>query len=362
MRLSFLCGHDHHSGQDFEHRRGWIANRINELANIFAIDVAAYAVMSNHYHAVLHIDSARAQAWNTEQVLQRWTQLFTGPLLVQRYLLSPGARAAMGQGELEKVQEMAETYRTRLADLSWYMRVLMNESLARQANAEDGCTGRFWEGRFKSQALLDEQALLAAMAYVDLNPVRAGMAESLEASDYTSIQERLGCAPAPLGNGNGQAAAAKTEVKTTASIDGGAAALPAVLSAALPVLPSPASAPLLPQAQAQLQQASLMPFDATGRAPWAVPFGWQDYAELVDWTGRLVRPGKKGAIAAAQPAILERLGVNGEAFIAMAATFMQKFGSAVGAPAQLARLCKRRQTRFLHGMHAARKVFGGGGC
>ncbi|MBK5206738.1 MAG: transposase, partial [Polaromonas sp.] len=124
------------------------------------------------------------------------------------------------------------------------MRVL-NESLVRQANAEDDCTGRFWEGRFKSQALLDEQALLTAMAYVDLNPVRAGMAETPEASDYTSIQERLGCAPA----------------------------------AAADVLPAAQST----SSQTPLPQAPLMPFDATGRTPWAVPFGWQDYAELVDW-------------------------------------------------------------------------------
>ena len=301
------------------------------LAHIFAIDVAAYAVMSNHYHVVVHIDSARAQMWSTEEVLMRWTQLFTGPLLVQRYL-SP-ARAAMGESELEKVREMAETFRTRLFDLSWYMRVL-NESLARQANAEDDCTGRFWEGRFKSQALLDEQALLAAMAYVDLNPVRAGMADSPEASDYTSIQERLGCAPT--------APAAVADVAASAVADS---------------IADTASAETLEPAPAALPQAPLMPFDATGRTPWAVPFGWQDYAELVDWTERLVRPGKSGCIAATQPAILARLGVDGEAFIGMAATFLQEFGSAVGAPATLARLCERRQTRFLHGMYAARKVF-----
>ncbi len=326
VRRAFLCGHDHHSGQSFEHRRGWIATRIKELAHIFAIDVAAYAVMSNHYHVVLHIDSARAQAWSTEEVLQRWTQLFTGPLLVRRYLSS--AHAAMGESELEKVHEMAETFRARLFDLSWYMRVL-NESLARQANAEDDCTGRFWEGRFKSQALLDEQALLAAMAYVDLNPVRAGMADSPEASDYTSIQERLGCAPA----GAAVASTAAEAMTDAASVE--------------TVAPAPAALP----------QAPLMPFDATGRTPWAVPFGWQDYAELVDWTGRLVRPGKRGCIAPTQPAILARLGVQGEAFIGMAATFLQEFGSAVGAPATLARLCERRQTRFLHGLQAARKVF-----
>lgn len=318
VRRAFLCGEDRATGQNFEHRRGWIASRIKELAHIFAIDVAAYAVMSNHYHVVAHIDRERALAWSTEEVLQRWTQLFTGPLLVGRYL-SP-ARSDMGPAELAMVHEMAETYRARLFDLSWFMRVL-NESLARQANAEDDCTGRFWEGRFKSQALLDEQALLTAMAYVDLNPVRAGMAETPETSDYTSIQERLGCVPAATGD-------------------------------AAPLASSTASPTPLPQ-------APLMPFDATGRTPWAVPFGWQDYAELVDWTGRLVHPAKRGCMAAGQPKILARMGVNGEAFIVMAATFLKEFGSAVGAPAQLVRLCERRQTKFLHGMHAARKVFRG---
>lgn len=188
VRRAFLCGEDRLTGQNFDHRRGWIAERMKELAQVFAIDIAAYAVMSNHYHLVAHVDRSRALSWTTDEVLARWTRLFSGPPLVARYL-SP-ERAALGAAELARISEYAECYRARLHDLSWFMRVL-NESIARQANAEDDCTGRFWEGRFKSQALLDEQALLAAMAYVDLNPIRAGIAETPEDSDYTSIQERL---------------------------------------------------------------------------------------------------------------------------------------------------------------------------
>lgn len=335
VRRAFLCGHDHHSGQNFEHRRGWIATRIKELAHIFSIDVAAYAVMSNHYHVVTHIDRDRAQEWSTEEVLLRWTQLFTGPLLVVRYLSN--ARAQMGQSELDQVERFAQTYRARLHDLSWFMRVL-NESLARQANAEDDCTGRFWEGRFKSQALLDEQALLAAMAYVDLNPVRAGMGQTPETSDYTSIQERLGCAPAPV---------PVPEV-------------PTLVPTIVPVSAQAESSTSSAQQQAAtgpLLQAPLMPFDATGRTSWAVPFGWEDYAELVDWTGRQLRPNKKGCIPQNTPELLARIGIDSEAFIAMASTFLQEFGSAVGAPEQMAKLCERRQTKFLRGMCAARKVF-----
>ncbi|NMM36117.1 MAG: transposase [Glaciimonas sp.] len=312
VRRAFLCGEDRLTGKNFEHRRGWIAARIKELAAIFAIDIAAFAVMSNHYHVVAHVDRARALGWSVDEVLTRWTQLFTGPLLVRRYL-SP-ARAGMDRAEIAKVAEIAALYRARLHDLSWFMRGL-NESLARQANGEDGCTGRFWEGRFKSQALLDEQALLAAMAYVDLNPVRAGMAETPETSDYTSIQERLGAAPA-------------------------------------------ARASAGDATEAPLPQAPLMPFDATGRTAWAIPFAFEDYVELVDWTGRALQPKKKGMIAAHQPKILERIGVDGPAFIDFSTRFLKEFGSAVGAPGALIDLCARRQIKYLRGIHTARKMFG----
>lgn len=252
VRRAYLCGVDTATGKDFEHRRGWIATRIKELAAVFAIDVAAYAVMSNHYHLVVRVDLDRAMGWSDEEVLARWTQIFAGPMLVQRYLL-PQARARMGEAERAMVAQMAATYRERLADLSWFMRRL-NETVARMANAEDGCTGRFWEGRFKSQALLDEKAVLAAMAYVDLNPVRAGMAGTPEASDHTSIQERL------------------RQVQT----DGAA-----VQAAAADARPATAAG----KGSEAPAQAPLMPFDARGEVPWAIPFGWQEYAELVDIPG-----------------------------------------------------------------------------
>ena len=211
--------------------------------------------------------------------------------------------------------------------LSWFMRRL-NETVARMANAEDGCTGRFWEGRFKSQALLDERAVLAAMAYVDLNPVRAGMAETPEASDHTSIQERLRQAveKAPSSAQEARPASRTAQTKAVSEED-------------------PA-------------HAALMPFDALGEQLWAIPFGWLEYAELVEWTGRQVRAGKRGHIAAAQPRILKRMGLEGDAFVDLACNLLQRFGVAVGAPPAMARACARRQRRFLHGQRAARRVFG----
>jgi len=346
VRRAFLCGQDAVSGQSFEHRRGWIATRLKQLSTVFAIDVAAYAVMSNHYHAVLRVDDERAANWSVDEVLERWTTLFSGPLLVARYRSE--ARSAMGQAEVAEVEALAEVYRGRLHDLSWFMRML-NEYIARQANAEDGVKGRFWEGRFKSQALLDEPALLAAMAYVDLNPVRAGMAETPEASDYTSVQERLGRAPEePEEEGAGPSGRSVGRPQGATVMLGEATPqqnvfLGDALRAEQEIQPLP--------------QAPLVPFDATGQTPWAVPFAFDDYLELVDWTGRALRPDKRGHIDARQPRILDRLGIDGVQFIGYANRLLKAFGTAVGAPESLTSLCARRQAKYLWGMRAARRLF-----
>jgi REP element-mobilizing transposase RayT len=160
VRRSFLCGEDKVSGQSYEHRRGWVEERLLLLSSVFAIDICAYAVMSNHTHIVMHVDKRLALSWSVDEVLSRYHRLYKGTLVTQKY--RQGVKLSGGEQAL--FDEVVERYRTRLYDLSWFMRNL-NEFIAREANKEDKCTGRFWEGRFKSQALLDEQALLSCMAY-----------------------------------------------------------------------------------------------------------------------------------------------------------------------------------------------------
>jgi hypothetical protein len=209
VRRAFLCGPDRFSGRNFDHRRQWIENRIRLLADSFAVSVFSYAVaqaraqrrfagrqealqwsrqrVSNHAHIVLHVDPNQIASWTDDEAARRWLRAFPGALR--------GAETA--EQEERAVLSLISTpkrlnkIRERLGNLSWFMRAL-NEPIARMANKEDGCSGRFWEGRFKCQALLEEQAVLSAMAYVDLNPVRAAMAEAsyIELVQWTGEQAR----------------------------------------------------------------------------------------------------------------------------------------------------------------------------
>ena len=186
VRRAYLCGDDPLTGRNFDHRKRWLVTRIKQLAARFSVDVCAYAIMSNHYHLVLYVNTAQAASWSDDEVIKRWTQLFPrNGMLIETLRKNQNSGAAQKQ-----LQQRVDLWRERLMDISWFMRCL-NETVARQANKEDECTGRFWEGRFKSQALLDEKALVTCLAYVDLNPVRAGLCDSLDGSDFTSIQERL---------------------------------------------------------------------------------------------------------------------------------------------------------------------------
>lgn len=315
VRRAFLCGQDTLTGKDLSHRREWILRRMRLLSRVFAIDVCAFAIMGNHYHLVLRIDSMRAQRLSLREVVLRWRRLFKGDLAAQRFLEGK----VLGDAEQQRVCAMVETWRSRLVCLSWYMRAL-NEYIARRANAEDDCKGRFWEGRFKSQALLDDQALLACMAYVDLNPIRAGMASTPENSAFTSIAQRIRRFQARLRS------------------------VPGVRH----------------QRGARKRQAAcpLMPFSGQEAGRGAIPFDEREYLALVDWSGRVVRPGKYGAIPGALPPILCRLGIEKRAFTHHVLYGGHRFACAVGTVERLRAFAKQYGQSFAKGVAAARVLFG----
>lgn len=169
-----------------ENRKDWIERRLAELAEIFAVGVGGFAVLDNHLHILIRIDPETAANWSDEEVVSRWGKLFPPRGKDRKPLELPKEWV---QKQLDNQIWVAKT-RERLHNLGWFMKCL-KEPLARMANREDGVKGAFFEGRFKSVAVLDEEALLATCVYIDLNPVAAGIAPVPETSPHTSIKQRV---------------------------------------------------------------------------------------------------------------------------------------------------------------------------
>lgn len=186
VRRAFLAGVDEKTGKDFSFRREWIRRRLEALASVFGIDVLTYAIMSNHLHVILRNRPDVVTAWTDQEVAIRWLRVFPGRRL-EEHLAEPTENDV---NMLVNQPERLALIRTRLSDISWFMRAL-SEPIARMANRQDECTGRFWEGRFKALRLVDETGLLACAMYVDLNPVRAAMAASPDQSPHTSAYDRI---------------------------------------------------------------------------------------------------------------------------------------------------------------------------
>jgi len=290
IRRSYLCGDDKFSGNNFDHRRIWLVDRIKLLASIFSIDIAAYAIMSNHYHLVLKVSRDDALNWSNDEVIERWYKLYNGCVLVDRYL----AGEKLSEAYLLKVTDIVNEWRYRLFDISWFMRNL-NEFIARKANAEDKCTGRFWEGRFKSQALLDETALLSCMMYVDLNPIRSGMADSLSGSDFTSIKERI----KQYKSFQKQQNASNKQL-------------------GINVLEQPNL--LLPFGNSQDKNT--------------IPFSLIDYLELADYSSKLILP-NKGHIQTRRPKVLKILNIESESWINSVKNFRRQYANFAGTKLSL---------------------------
>jgi hypothetical protein len=274
VRRAFLLGEG-----EFD-RKEWIDRRLQELAEIFAVAIGGFSVMDNHLHVLVRLDPDVAEGWTDEEVVRRWGRLFP-PRDKSRHPLA--VSKAWVVWRLQDAKWVA-TARQRLQSLSWFMKCL-KEPLSRLANRQDQTRGAFFEGRFKSVAILDEESLLAACAYIDLNPVAAGIVKVPESSPHTSIKSRVEHVKA-------QNRADDLQAAKRGSVAGSVAS--AGLEESLWLCPIEDRRRLDSPREGMLEGFSL-----------------GNYLLLVDYTGRLFRDGK-AAMSRELAGVLERLGTSAE--------------------------------------------------
>jgi len=315
VRKAYLYGEDHVTGKNYEHRKQWILDRLSVLSDMFSINIAAYAIMSNHYHLVLHVDVQQAESWSDEEVIKRWLTLFKGVAVIDLYRQG----LIESDAQMDLVESTVAQWRERLTDISWYMRCL-NEHIARLANKEDNCKGRFWEGRFKSQALLDETALLTCMAYVDLNPIRAGITDTPEDSDFTSIQQRI----------NGHLEKQKKMPPKSKSTQ------PKMIKHLTPFI-----------GDEHLSKEMIE----------GIYFNEADYFTLVDVTGRLIREDKRGNIPSELQPILRRLGINSTNWVESVEHYGRKYYLMAGSESKLQKMSEKLGQCWMKGLKTSQLLY-----
>ena len=323
VRRAFLCGFDRVSNRSLDHRKQWLRERMEFLNSVFAIDCLTYAIMSNHCHLILRSRPDLVAQWSDHEIAVRWLRL------CPRRKDESSAAAEPTTEEINIITSDSgrlEELRRRLSDISWWVK-MFSQKIAQQANQEDQCTGHFWEGRFKSQALLDEAAILACAAYVDLNPIRAAIAETPETSQFTGIKDRID-----------DTLTAQNDPKTPSQLHpferteqgrNSGWMSPVQINEALDSIgPDPS----------ELRRCSRKGF---------LNVSLYDYLQLIDWTGRQLVAGKAGVIPDALAPILQRLGIVKRTWFNLVKNFGNLFRRAVGSPSVLADEARQRNQAYL---------------
>jgi len=349
VRRAFLCGFDPLTLRDFSHRKAWLVERLRNLAAIFAIEVCAYAIMETHYHCVLRTRPDIVALWSDWEVATRWLTLFP------RHRDMNGSPLPPLEEEIRALADCPERIallRKRLCSLSWFMGQL-NESIARAANKEDKVKGRFWEARFKCQALLDEAAITACMVYVDLNPVRAGLAGTPEESDFTSIQERIRAWQKETTISAAPSEAAVQNMHAASFANG----LPMPEDSAQIQDPVPGRLATMANSHYSSAAGWLCPIQSDSEQRGILNMTAAEYFDLVDRSGRMTRSDKRGAVDAELAPILLRIGANPDAWLETVTRFGSRFRIAAGLLANLRKFADQIGRRWLKGVAASRIAF-----
>jgi REP element-mobilizing transposase RayT len=316
VRRAHLYGYDALTDRDYSHRKAWIVERLRFLTTIFAVEVCTYSVLDNHYHLVLRILPSLVDTWSDRDVAIRWITLSPrqdGPPIESQITAITAAPKRVAQ------------LRRRLGSLSWFMSQV-NGFISRKANKEDGVKGRFWESRFKCRALLDDAAIVAGMVYVDLNPIRAGLAGTPEDSDFTSIQERI-----------------RAWQKETLSSEEPSGQLDNATGSS-----NPCSIPM---------DFWLCPIQSDSSGRGILPISAAAYFDLVDRSGRILKENKRGFIDPELAPILLRIGVNPNAWMDTISRFDSRFRIAAGLLSSLRTFARQLGRRWVTGVTAAKVAF-----
>ena len=319
-RKCYLMGNDQLSGKNFDHRKVWIEQYLKQFAQAFGIDLLAFAILSNHFHLILRSRPDVVATWSDDEVARRWL------MLCPHRRKSDGSPLPPSEPEIKSIAGCpikCQEIRNRLSSFSWWMRLLC-QRVAMRANHEEQESGRFFQDRFRATRLVDEASLLACAAYVDLNLVRAAMAETLEQSDHTSVQKRI------------------ESFKNNESPRGAEA--DAFLS---PLTIDERTDPVGPCASRTGKRCSDKGF-------LAVPL--VDYLELLDWSARQSAAGKRGVTPSTTPPILVRLGLDQTTWCELVNDFGKLFCSVAGRPDCVDSMRSHRTHRRYHLRRRAREL------
>jgi hypothetical protein len=258
----------------------------------------------------------------TWEIARRWLRVFPGRRVLDGNWFEPTEEQVQALAEDD---EKIEVIRKQLANISSFMGAL-DEYIARRANREDGCDGRFWAGRFHCRELVSEGALLLCGIYVELNQIRAGEVLTPEDSRHCSVWYRI------------QARQPETP--------------------GVPSNPSPRDGWLAPLTL-QPDHLGDVPSDTGRRASdkGLLSLTLEEFLQLLDYSGRQLVPGKRGTIPADLAPILQRVGLDPDEFLDAVEKFMGQFPRLAGPVSALQSRAQEVGRRWLHGVRAAAKLF-----
>jgi hypothetical protein len=329
-----LCGVDPVTARDYEYRRDWICGMQENLAALFAIEIGFRSELSNHLHVILRTRPDIAQTWSDKDVVRRWLVVSKLAKSKDGQIREPcRARVAMEMA----IPGRVDVLRRRLSDPSWFMGILC-EYISRRSNREDGCRGSFWEDRYKCRALVDEASIFICGIYVDLNQIRAGEAQTPETSTHTSAYDRIRSRQVCL---SATDTAPTNADRCKQAPDGWLCNLTLDERAAV-------------DAAGMLQSATRRRASDKG----LIPISLDEYLELLDASGRIVRTGKSGAIPEHLAPILERLGIRSEMWADIVTRFDDMFGHVVGASAKVTARAVQAGRRWYRGISNCMAAFG----